>query len=201
MSPIRRVLMSTVYVGVAAVALVACRASAPARFYTLNADAAMPAAAPLAGRSIVVGVIQLPQYLDRPQMVIRGEQGELRLMEFQRWAEPLQSSFQRVFTEDLMIAGGTQQVVAMPIPQSWAADYEVAARVSRFDIDQAGQAVLIVQWFALDGAGKAIVKMRQSTYQRSATVPLTPDVSAAALSGTVADFAADVALTLAKSGQ
>lgn len=200
---IRYTQMSLTRLGIcAAVALLtACATSPPARFYTLSVAAVAPATPSLAGRSIVVGAIELPAYVDRPQMALRSEQGEITFMEFQRWAEPLRTSFPRLFAENLAVSGGTQQVVAVPIPQQLATDYRVMARVSRFDVNQAGQAVLVVQWFASDSDNTVIIVPRQDTFSRAAALPLRPETSAAALSGTIADFAAAVALTLAEISQ
>lgn len=200
---IRATQMRLVRLGICAgvALLVACTASPPTRFYTLDSAAALPEAPLLAGKSIIVGAIELPEYLDRSQMAIRGGQGEITFMEFQRWAEPLGTSFRRVFTEDLAVAAGTQQVVAVPIPQRLNTDFHVMARVSRFDVDQAGQAVLAVQWFASDDENKAVVLPRQDSFRREVALPLRPESSAAALSGTIADFAALVARTLAETGK
>ena len=177
----------------AASTLVACGTSAPARFFTLSASMPEPSQVSLADRVILVGPIELPEYLDRPQMAVRGEQGEITFLEFQRWAEPLQASFVTVFTQDLMIAAGTQQVVAVPLAQRLGMDFQVLARVSRFDVDQAGKATLVVQWYVADAQNKVVIPPRQAIYNRSAPLPLKPEGSAAALSGTISDFAADVA--------
>lgn len=177
--------------------LYACGSTAPARFYTLSAEALVPQTPPLAGRRILVGPFDLPAYLDRPQMAIRGAGGEIRFMEFQRWAEPLDAAFMNAFVDDLIIAAGTEHVMAVPLPQQLPIDFRIMARVSRFDVDKAGQAVLVVQWYASDQQSRVVISPRQATYSRSVTPPLKPELSAAALSGTIADFAADVARSLA----
>jgi hypothetical protein len=69
--------------------------------------------------------------------------------------------------------------------------------VSRFDVNQAGQTVLVVQWFVSDSDNTVIIVPRQDTFSREAALPLRPETSAAALSGTIADFAAAVARSLA----
>lgn len=181
--------------------LAACASSPQARFYTLAAAVVAPETRALAGKSIIVGAIELPEYLDRSQMAVRGSQGEITFMEYQRWAEPLGSSFPRVFAEDLAVAAGTEQVITVPIPQRLPTDFRVMARVSRFDVNQAGEALLAVQWFVSDDENKAIILPRQDTFSREVPLPLRPETSAAALSGTIADFAALVARTLAETRQ
>ena len=200
---IRATQLIFVRLGICAVValLAACASSPPARFYTLSSAAVAPDASLLAGKGIIVGAVELPDYLDRSQMAIRGEQGEIVFMEFQRWAEPLDTSFPRVFAQDLAIAAGTQQVVAVPIPQQLATDFRLMARVSRFDVDRSGKAALDVQWFASDAENKVIIVPRQDSFSREVPLPLQPETSAAALSGTIADFAALVARTLAEVAQ
>lgn len=184
-------------IALVATGLSACGSSAPARFYTLSAEALMPETPLLAGHRILVGPFELPAYLDRPQMAIRGAAGEIRFLEYQRWAEPLDASFMRTFSDDLIVVAGTEDVIAVPVPQQLPTDFRVMARISRFDVDEAGQAVLIVQWYASDQASRVVVAPRQSTYRRPVAVPLQPGTSAAGLSATIADFAADVAHSLA----
>ncbi len=197
MKPDRQLTIRCLILLAAIAGLYGCGTSAPARFYTLSAEAVVPATPPLAGRRIFVGPFDLPEYLDRPQMAIRGTGGEIRFLEFQRWAEPLDAAFVSTFTDNLIIAAGTEHVIAVPVPQQLPVDFRVIARVSRFDVDTAGQALLVVQWYASDEKSKVVVSPRQSTYKRTVALPLKAEASVAGLSGTVADFAADVARDLA----
>jgi len=180
-----------------AAGLAGCGTSAPARFYTLVAGEVPATASPLAGRRIIVGPIELPPYLDRPQMAIRGPQGEISFQEFDRWAEPLEASFLASLVNDLVAATGTEQVVAVPLPQRLPFDYRLFGRVSRFDVDEQGQAVLIAQWYVSDSEGKVLLTPRQGTYRRTVTTPPEPAAMAAALGATISDFAVDVARSLA----
>jgi uncharacterized protein len=190
----RNTLRSLCLVALAA-GLAACGSSAPVRYYSLPAVAVAPAAAPLAGRSILVGPIDIPAYLDRPQIAIRGTDGEISFQEFQRWSEPLDAAFSRALVDDLIVLAGTGQAMAAPVPRDLAVDYHLRARVSRFDVDTAGHAVLLVQWYLADGAGKVLVAPRQDSYRRDAQAGAA--AGATALGGTLADFAADVVRAIA----
>lgn len=187
-----------------AAGLSGCATSAPVRYYTLNATAVAPAAPPLAGRSILVGPVELPPYLDRPQMAIRGTAGQIEFLEYQRWSEPLEASFTRILVDDLILLAGTGQAMAAPVPGDLRIDYRLRARISRFDVDAGGQAVLVVQWYIVDNQGKVLTEPRQSTYrresQRLAPAEARAAASAAALSATVADFAADVIRSISSAG-
>jgi uncharacterized protein len=198
-----RIVLS-VSLAVFAAGLVACGASTPIRFYTLDATAVASAAPALAGRRILVGPVEFPSYLERPQMAIRGAAGQIDFMEYERWAEPLDAAFTAALVNDLIVLAGTSQAMAAPVPSELRFDYRVRVRVTRFDVDASGQAVLVVQWYLADSAGKVLVEMQQDTYRRDAQ-PGAPDAAsasarAAALSATIADFAADVVRSISSAG-
>ena len=101
---------------IAALALVltGCSSTSPSRFFVLTSQDRLVAGHLQSDVSIGVGPIVLPHYLDRPQIVTRTGQNELRLAEFDRWAEPLTENVSRVLTEDLCKLLETEQVSIVP---------------------------------------------------------------------------------------
>ena len=78
--------------------------TAQSRFYQLQvADENIKA---VSNRRLDIGVEEafVPKYLDRPQ-IVTAEAGtaELKVSEFNRWAEPLSSSFSRVLADDISL--------------------------------------------------------------------------------------------------
>jgi len=104
--------------------------------------------------SICVGPVMLPKYLDRPQIVTTTKTSELKLAEFDRWAEPLRDNFSRVLTEDLSKALGTDRVAVFPRESAASYDYQIIVTVIRFDGESGGNAVLSVRWSIFGEAGK-----------------------------------------------
>ena len=56
-------------------------------FYTFDTQPVETSKSELA---LAVGPFELPEYLNRPQIVIRGEDEQLIVRQFDRWGEPLQ---------------------------------------------------------------------------------------------------------------
>ena len=64
--------IASVIVGFSLLAQIGCSNSGPSRFYLLSALSAAGGAREDPGVSVGIGPIAFPQYLDRPQIVTRG---------------------------------------------------------------------------------------------------------------------------------
>ena len=84
--------------------------------------------------SIGVGPVQMPEYLNRPQIVSRKSTIELFLDEFNKWAEPLEDNFTRVLAENLANILRTDPVVIFPSRGSIPVDYIVTLDVIRLTV-------------------------------------------------------------------
>ena len=95
--------------------LTACGSSPPTRFYMISADSTSASPSQTsADVSVGVGPIRLPEYLDRPQIVTRGNNARIELAEFDRWAEPLDRSFTAALVDYLSAATGSGQIYEFP---------------------------------------------------------------------------------------
>ncbi|MBW2416155.1 MAG: membrane integrity-associated transporter subunit PqiC [Deltaproteobacteria bacterium] len=118
--------------------------SQPPRLYVLAARAESGAAA-VEEPQVVVGPIQTPAYLDRPQLVTRLDSGELAVDESNRWAQPLATSIHQVLADNIAALTGSQRVIpALTVRVSRG--YRVIGVVSRFEADESGELVLEVTW-------------------------------------------------------
>ena len=180
-----------VIVSLTAMLLGACASTPPSRFYALepvstNSDKQADAVV------IGMGPFSFPEYLMRPQIVTRTSGSELKMAEFDRWAEPLDKAFLRnlAMSVDAMV----NTAVIVPVPYSGLVDIDLRllGRVLRFDVDDSGTAVLQVQW----GAGKkknVVIKPQSATYTAKAADPEDYDSVVLALNETVTSFSRDVA--------
>jgi uncharacterized lipoprotein YmbA len=134
-------------------ALAAC-SSPPPKVYTL---AAAPGAAAVSGRPVTASVaaVEVPKYLDRPQIVTRSGAVELGVAEFDRWGEPLANMVQRVLADDLTRRLPTGSVITTSRTLSGDEDLTVELALSRFDPEVDGSIVLEAQWRLRHKAGKA----------------------------------------------
>lgn len=150
--------------------LVGCRSTpSPTAFYTLttlakgNPTGQSPA--PQGDLAIGVGPAQLPEYLDRPQIVTRTAPDRLTLSEFNRWGGSLAKDFLRVLTENLSGLLGSDRVVAYPWAERLEPSYRVALDVQQFDGPLGEAVVLKVTWIVTGHDGKKPLSVRKSMIQ------------------------------------
>ena len=123
--------------------LCGCTRSRPAKFYLLHPlQEAAAEKQSIHSLSIGVGPVVIPEYLDRPQIVTRVSPGEVRLADFERWAEPLKGNFSRVLGENLSQLLATDRIAIFPWIGEPRIDYRVTVEVIRFD-GAPGTAVLL----------------------------------------------------------
>ena len=145
---------SVFLVGIVVLALLlsgCMRDSKPVQFYMLNADSGVAgttrapafANAPLIG----LGPIRIPEYLNRPQMIVAITENQYRLSEDHRWAERLDQNISLALFKALPGQLGTDRIVRYPWPQRQAIDYQVGIDILEFNVDASGQSRLIAQWF------------------------------------------------------
>ena len=174
--------------------LAGCAGSEPVRYYVLSATLAGPGG--VAARDIAVGVgpVELPEYLDRPQIVTRTSQNELNVADFDRWAGSLKDNTIWVLAENLAILLPSQRVSVYPWKRATPVDYQVTVQVTRFDRLENGESVLAARWRVLDGGGRELLS-RTSTYRET---PAGPDYAAtvAAMSQNLEAFSRDLALRM-----
>jgi len=120
------------------------------------------------GLRIGIGPIQIPEYLDRPQIVTRIGENEHQLDEFNQWAENLTFSIARVLGENLSILLSTDNIFLFPWRGSTQLDYQVKVGVIRFSGTPGGNAVLDVLWTIYRGNdAKELLDMKKSSFSRS----------------------------------
>jgi len=149
-----------------------CGSTAPTRLYILHtlSSAGTEQAAQTEGNSIAIGIgpVTLPEYLDRPQIVKRLSPNELKLSEFNQWAEPLGENFTKVLAENLSMLLYTNHVALYPWSSSTAVDYQIAVDVIQFDSTSGGDVLLRVRWMVRDIEGEKVLLVRKTGYSESA---------------------------------
>jgi uncharacterized lipoprotein YmbA len=174
--------------------LAGCAGSEPVRYYVLSAAPAGSDGAAARDIAIGVGPVELPEYLDRHQIVTRTSQNELSMADYDRWAESLEDNTIRVLAENLAALLPSRRVSIYPWKRATPIDYQVAVQVTRFDRLENGESVLAARWRVLDGGGKELLN-QASTHQET---PAGPDYAAtvAAMNQTLEAFSREVALRI-----
>jgi uncharacterized protein len=179
-------------------ALHACGTSPPVRYYALSEPAAT-SVTKTGDAVVILGPFSVPRYLQRPQIVVRDADHRLELADFDRWAEAPQVAVVPWLAREVDRQLPNAVVVAFPSVGYSGAPYRVRGTIAEWDTDADGAAVLVVQWDCVTQAGSALVPLRTSRYTAQATRPGNYGDIVHALNQTLADFAKDVAATLASA--
>lgn len=179
---------------------VSLKRTAEARFFALRpvAEAPMPAAAE--NDASIVGVLPvfLPGHLERPQFITWSGPGEVRIDEFLRWAEPLDSGVLRVLAEDLGTLLPSHRVIKAPWPGSTPLRCRVRAELVRFGPQPGGEVSLSGRFVLLPARGERALLARSVDLVRvPAPDASDPGQSVETMSTLLADLAAQIADAIA----
>jgi hypothetical protein len=206
----------SVFACLPALLLAACASSPPSSFYVLTPiPEAAGRAADIEGGGISVGIgpVVFPQFLDRPQLVVRDTANRLALDEFHRWGGTVQDEFLRVWGENLAHLLGTSRILVFPSESRMALDFRITAEVVSFEGTPANDALLKVRWAVMDPYLEQTLAAREDVYRcpierepPAATASLSLDngdddgadsaAVVAAMSRCLGDFSRDVATVL-----
>ena len=147
-----------------------CASTDPARFYTLhsseNADIVQQSPYEL---FVMIGPLEIPDYLDRPQIVSRTSQNEITFSEFQRWAGSLKDDITRVLSENLTQLLSEDAISVSPWEWGATSDYRLGVLIMRFDIMPEGNVLLSARCTLIGGDGTTQFLM----WEASVTEPIT----------------------------
>ena len=142
--------------------------SPQSRFYNLQpADASTVTV--LSNRKVSIGIneVELPDYLDRPQ-IVSFEKGkpQMNISELDRWGEPLASMIQRTTAADISL----YLPEAVVKPRSSLMEkfkYVVDIQIIRFDMIQGEEAVLEAWWYISDSDGRIVYRQKTMLMQKT----------------------------------
>jgi uncharacterized lipoprotein YmbA len=188
---------------VALAGLSGCSSTAPPRLYTLSstrqaatADTASDPGVREAGLStLLVGAVEIPQTLDRPQLVRRSGVNRIDVAEYDRWSEPLDAMIRRTLAEDLGVLLPKSRILTSTLP-AVRVDHTLVVEIARFAADNAGMVTLEAQWFVLAERDSVPRLSRRATIAEPAASGESEAV-VAAMSRALARFAGEVANALA----
>ena len=187
----RRVVLASVLLPLAP--LGGCFSSPSSSFYVLQ-EIPPRAESESAGQELAIGVgpLQIAEYLDRPQMVMREGGNALSIDEFHRWAEPLKDSLPRLLAMNLSTLLGTDEVALFPWKGYGPMDYRVEGLVTRFEAGPSQIVTLEVQWTLVQEVDPQVAHTRRFR----TGVPMSdddPEDQAAAMNEAFTEFSRAVA--------
>lgn len=129
----------------------------PPAFWQVEALAERPTAWAPDAPGVFVASVELPRYLDRPEVIRRVAPRRLSPASFDRWAEPLDDASARVLAEELARRLASERVVAYPAEPRFQVNYQVVVDIDRFDGEEGGKLHLVGRWSVLEGIGGPVI--------------------------------------------
>ncbi len=168
----------------AAVLLGGCLGAPRPQFFALAAasgPAAGPPVASLPGVGLAIGPLEIPRYLDRPEIVTRdaGSSTELRVANAHRWGGSLETDILRVVGDDLGRLLGTDRVAVYPTQPRFPADYRVLLDLRELGGVLGQPVTLRLRWTILAAPdGRAVAVEESSVEQPTASASYEAFVAA-----------------------
>lgn len=177
----------------AAVALAGCGASPPPRYHALSI-AAPPQPSGSARLLVEILPVAVPDRLNREEMVLTSETGQLSVRDGDRWAAPLAGEIRQIVTDTLWYRLRAADVYRAPVAPgpSGLHQFRLALRIERFEAVSGKSAFIDGSWTA-----RQLPEGRSVTCRAGIAIALSEpsaDAAAAALSegtGQLARLVAD----------
>ena len=180
--------------------LAGCASTPSARFYTLNAINTPPGVQKGASEAnsliVAVGPIEIPDYLNRAQIVTRSNQNELKVAEFDRWAGSIDRDISRTLIEDLSNLLSPENISVISWRASSALEtpflFRVVIHLDRFEVMPDEKVLIKAKWSIIDKQGKPVLPIKDSSF----TEPVEGQGYGArveAMSRALADFGQEIA--------
>jgi uncharacterized lipoprotein YmbA len=132
------------------VLFVSCSTTPAVRYYTLNpfSEVQPDVSQAVSGDTLAIGVgpVELPKFLDRPQIVTRISQHRVEVSEFHRWAGSFSEDFLRVLAKNISMLLPADRVAAYPWTDRFSPTYRIPLTVEQFDGRLGDHVVLNVTW-------------------------------------------------------
>ncbi|MEW6586560.1 MAG: PqiC family protein [Nitrospirota bacterium] len=159
--------ISIIFVLAGVFLMLGCAGTEPSRFYTLSTLSGedMRQEPPAGELSVGIGPVEIPDYLDRPQIVTRSGLNELKVAEYDRWAGSLSENIAMAVRENLSFLLGTDRIFAYPWNSSSAIDYKLTIKIIRLDSIPGDYVALKAMWTVSSAQGNKEIVTRVTDYK------------------------------------
>jgi len=173
--------------------------SPPPRYYTLNSlSFPKPAETPTPRiDTLIVGIgpVEIPDYLDKPQIVTRTAGNELLFSEFDLWGGSLQKDVTRVLIENISSLFVSEPVTIVVWKAYVPGFFRVPVYLVRFDATPGGAVFLNAKWGIIAKDGKTVEAIRESSIIKPVKGKGYND-TVNAMSDALADFSKEIAAAI-----
>jgi len=123
-----------------------CASTPPSQYYTLSGAQSKSERAPQAAFAIHLSTVQVPQQVDRPQIVLSREgSAEVTLLNDSQWAAPLPAEIRNALSNQLSQRLGALEVEPRAAPKDLPI-WMLSLTVNRFDSIYERVSILDVTW-------------------------------------------------------
>jgi uncharacterized protein len=150
-------------------------------FFALSPASGAAAGAPVASMpdlGLVVGPLEFPRYLDRPEIVRRDGANQLVVADLHRWGGSLRTDVLRVVSDDLGRLLGTPRVAVYPTEARFPVRYRVLIDLRQFEATAADSVALRAVWTIAATDGHAVY-VEEANVEQPIASPAMADVVAA----------------------
>lgn len=154
-------------------AVAGCASAPPVNYYVLSAGAAPAAAPDAAAVRVALSLADIPELVDRPQLVVRVAPNRVEISDLHHWGEPLRQGVPRVLAANLERHLGSRYTVSPGRQPGLPADIGVAVDIRMFEAAEDGEATVHAAWSVQRGkgparAGQSLIRERLSESGRAA---------------------------------
>lgn len=149
----------------AVILLSSCGRSKQSQYYILTPLPCNPyqAKTVYSGLKIAINKLNIPGYLDKPQLSIHCSPNQIHLEENHQWAETLKDNMLRVLQTNLVTLLPGAQVEKEPLHIKFQPNYTIQVNISQFKYDMYGNSQLRADYVIYHG--KKTIKKQSVCYQ------------------------------------
>ncbi|MBW1855520.1 MAG: membrane integrity-associated transporter subunit PqiC [Deltaproteobacteria bacterium] len=140
-----------------------------------------------------IGPINIPEHLDRHEIVTRTSLNRLEIAEFDRWGGSLKGDFANVLAENLSILLSTDHLFFYPWRVSAPIDYQIMVDVTRFEGVLGESVSLSTRWTLISGERDKNVLLMKSSNINEQTIGKSYEDMVAAQSRTLEKLSQEIA--------
>ena len=142
---------------IACLAWLACTSETP-RFYALQPLVDPTPVGAYSDLGVAIGPVNLPRYLDEPQIATRKSGSRVQYRDLDRWAGgSLESEVLRILGENIALLLGSDRVVVYPLTGPFPIRYRVRVDIEHFDGRRGDSVDLRAKWvLVVPGQGDAL---------------------------------------------
>jgi hypothetical protein len=141
--------------------------------------------------------VTVPQYLDRPEIMVRTDDFELEPLPDARWAEDLTMTASRTLAEDLNRLLPAYDIIAWPNRSGDPVGYRIDVNLSHFEMNKPNQVAIAGRWVITDD--RAAKERASANFRNAAFVAASDPTSIVeAMSSLLGGVSSEIASELQK---